>query len=187
MARKRISPQKRIHEASRYIRILEDRIYQYLDIIIRADPITTRIARDGTGEIYMPSQNIFEHLQPASPPQGIVFRDGSFLTFKEIFRYDYASEDAPEPIIIHTEYSFHYQTPLRHFFFRYDFHPQLGDPLTHPLHHLHAGGWLTETDALPSIPRFPASEMTLGEVLDLIRVNYFPISDFGSLGNFRSL
>ncbi len=135
----------------------------------------------------MPSQNIFEHLQPASPPQGIVFRDGSFLTFKEIFRYDYPSEDVAGPSIIRIEYSFHYQTPLRHFFFRYDFHPDLGDPLTHPLHHLHAGGWLTETDALPSTPRFPASEMTLGEGLDLIRVNYFPISDFGSLRNFRSL
>ena len=110
MARKRIFPQKRIHEASRYIRILENRIYQYLDIIIRANPITTRISRDGSSEIYMPSQNIFEHLQPASPPQGLVFRDGSFLTFKEIFRYDYPSENAPEPIIVRAEYSFHYQT-----------------------------------------------------------------------------
>ena len=59
----------------------------------------------------MPSQNIFECLHPSSPAQGIVFRDGSFLTFKEIFRYSYPSEDAPEPIIVRSEYSFHYQTP----------------------------------------------------------------------------
>ena len=174
LARKRRIPnQKRIHEASRYIRTTETKIHSSSDFIVRIDPITTRISPDGTGEIYMPSQNIFEHLRPSSPPQGIVFHDGSFLTFKEIFRYDYPSADAPEPIILRTEYSFHYQSPPRHFFFRYDFHPQLGDPLTHLLHHLHAGGWLTETDSLPSIPRFPAAEMTLGEVLDLIRVNYF--------------
>jgi len=176
LARKRISPQKRIYEASRYIRTLKGRVYQYRDIIARVDAITTRIARDGRGEIYMPSRAIFEHLSPASPPQGIIFHDNSFLTFKEIFRYDYPPEDAPEPIIIRAEYSFHYQAPSRHFFFRYDFHPQLGDALTHPLHHLHAGGWLTETDPLPSIPRFPAAETTLGEVLDLIRINYFFIT-----------
>jgi len=174
LARKRITRKKRTHEARRYQRAIETDIYRHLDIIARVDRITAGIARDGTGRICMPAQNTFEHLRPSSPPQGIVCHDGSFLTFKEIFRYDYPSADAREPIILRTEYSFHYQSPPRHFFFRYDFHPQLGNPLTHPLHHLHAGGWLTETDSLPSIPRFPAAEMTLGEVLDLIRVNYFP-------------
>jgi len=57
--------------------------------------------------------------------------------------------------------------------FGYDFHPEIGDRLTHPLHHLHAGGWLNETDSLPSVPRFPVLEVSLGDVLELIQVNFF--------------
>ena len=173
MAKKRINRRKRIHEVSGYIRAEEARIYDYIDIIARIDTPTTRIAFDGTGSIYMPSVGIFEHITPLSPPQGIVFNDNSFLVLKELFRYDYSSEEATEPKIIRIEYSFHFQMPQRQFFFRYDFHPKVGDELTHPLHHLHAGGWLSETDSLPPIPRFPASEMSLGDVLELIQVNFF--------------
>jgi hypothetical protein len=124
--------------------------------------MTIRISPDGTGFVYM----------PLSPPPGIVFNDGSFLVFKQIFRYDYSGE-ATEPEIIYLEYSFHYQIPQHRFFFRYDFHPKLGHPLTHPAYHLHAGGWFSETDSLPAVPRFPVSNMTLGEVLELIRINFF--------------
>ena len=127
MARKRIAPTKRIHEARRYQRATETEIYRHLDLIARVDRITAEVFRDGAGEIYMPSRNTFEHLRPSSPPQGVVFLDDSFLAFKEIFRYGYPSEDTLEPTIVRSEYSFHYQAPSRHFFFRYDFHPQLGD------------------------------------------------------------
>ncbi|MBM3238958.1 hypothetical protein FJZ31_21915 [Candidatus Poribacteria bacterium] len=173
MTRRRISQRKRVHEAKRHIQIVEGRIYRHFDMIDHIDRITTRIASDGTGSIYMPSVDIFEHINPKSPPQGIVFNDNSFLVFKEIFHYDYLSEEATEPKIIQIEYSFHFQMPQRRFFFRYDFHPEVGDRLTHPLHHLHAGGWFSETDSLPSIPRFPVSEVSLGDVLELIQVNFF--------------
>jgi len=135
--------------------------------------MTHRIAPDGVGYIYMLSIHVFEHINPMSPPQGIVFNDSSFLVFKEIFHYDYPSEAALEPAIVHLEYTFHYQMPQRQFFFRYDYHPGVGDPLTHPLYHLHAGGWLHETDHLPSTPRFPVTAVFLGEVLELIQVNFF--------------
>ena len=173
MAKKRISRRKRIHEASGYIRAEEARIYDYIDIIACIDTLTTRIASDGTGSIYMPSVGIFEHITPLSSPQGIVFNDNSFLVFKEIFRYDYPSEEATEPKILKIEYSFHFQMPWRRLFFRYDFHPEVGDESTHPLHHLHAGGWFNEMDSLPSVPRFPVLEVSLGDVLELIQVNFF--------------
>ena len=173
MTRRRINRKKRIHEAKRHVQIVEGRIYRHLDIIDRIDRITTRIAPDGTGSIYMPSIGIFEHINPLSPPQGIVFKNNSFLVFQEVFHYDYPSEEATEPKIIKINYSFHFQMPQRRFFFRYDFHPEVGDELTHPLHHLHAGGWFSETDSLPSVPRFPVSEVSLGDVLELIQVNFF--------------
>jgi len=44
--------------------------------------MTIRIAPDGIGYIYMPSISIFEHINPLSPSQSIVFNDGSFLVFK---------------------------------------------------------------------------------------------------------
>ncbi|MFQ6044610.1 MAG: DUF6516 family protein [Candidatus Poribacteria bacterium] len=90
-----------------------------------------------------------------------------------MFHYDYPSEEATEPKITQIEYSFHFQMPRRRFFFRYDFHPEVSNELTHPLHHLHAGGWLNETDSLPSVPRFPVSEVSLGDVLELIQTNSF--------------
>ena len=173
MAKKKISLRKRIHEARIHIRSTETRIYDYTDIVLYADRITTRIAPDGTGYIYMPSFDVFEHISPTSQPQGIVFNNNSFLAFKEIFRYDYLSNDAKEPGIVYLEYTYHYQISERHFFFRYDYHPEVGDSLTHPLYHLHAGNWLHETETLLSVPRFPVSEVSLGDVLELIWVNFF--------------
>jgi len=119
LAKKRISRGKKIHEASGYIRAEEARIYDYIGIIAYIDTFTTRIASDGTGSIYMPSVGIFEYITPLSPPQGIVFNDNSFLVFKEIFHYDYPSEEATAPKIVQIEYSFHFQMPRRQFFFRY--------------------------------------------------------------------
>jgi len=121
----------------------------------------------------MPSLQVFERLTPSSVPVGIVFIDGSFLAIKEIFHYAYASEDAVEPSICHLEYSFHYQRSQENSFFRYDFHPDIGDLATHPLYHLHAAGWRDNAPKLPSAPRFPVSLITIDEVLELIRSNFF--------------
>jgi len=134
---------------------------------------STPITNEGIGAIYIPSLQIFERITPSSAPIGIVFIDGSFLVIKEIFQYDYASEDAVEPSICHLEYSFHYQRPEENTFFRYDFHPDVGDPDTHPIYHLHAAGWRDNALELPSVPRFPVSLITIDEVLELIGINFF--------------
>ena len=99
---------------------------------------------------------------------GIVFLNGSFLTVKEVFRYDYASPDDAQPRIVPLEFSYHYQIPHRGLFFRYDHHPQTGDAVTHPPYHLHVGCWYEGDDKLPSLPRFRVPPVTLEEVLDLI-------------------
>ena len=92
---------------------------------------------------------------------------------KEIFQYAYASDDADEPRICHLEYSFHYQRPQENSFFRYDFHPDIGDLATHPIYHLHAAGWRDNAIELPSAPRFPVALTTIDKVLELIRNNFF--------------
>jgi len=139
----------------------------------RLDPSTIYITDDGVGFLYVPSQNTFQHLTPQSPPTGMVLLDGSFLLVKQIFQYDYPTEDAAEPTICHLEYSYHYQRPSDNSFFRYDFHPDVGEAETHPPYHLHAAGWLAGATELPSAPRFPVAAITLDEVLELIRVNFF--------------
>jgi len=96
----------------------------------------------------------------------MVFLDDSFLLIKHIFQYDYPTEDAPEPTICNLEYSYHYQCPSDNSFFRYDFHPDVGDAEIHPLYHLHATGWLPDDIKLPSVPRFPVAAITLDEVLE---------------------
>jgi len=147
-------------------------IHQYADILLRVDTPTTRIEADGIGSIFTPSLTLFDHLTPNTAPQGAIFTDGSFLVFKEVFYYRYASAEATQPEILRTEYSYHYQRPQNRFFFRYDFHPELGDPDTHPLHHLHAFSWAEGDVKLSSIPRFSVSEITLGEVLELIKRDF---------------
>lgn len=139
----------------------------------RLDPLTTHITDDGIGFFYVPSQSMFQYLTPRSSPTGIIFLDGSFLLVKQIFQYDYPTENAAEPTICHLEYSYHYQRPSDNSFFRYDFHPDVGESETHPLYHLHATGWLPDATGLPSVPRFPVVAITLDEVLELIRINFF--------------
>jgi len=57
--------------------------------------------------------------------------------------------------------------------FRYDFHPDIGDMETHPLFHLHAGGWPNTADDFPPHVRFPVAEISLDEVIDLIRTSFW--------------
>jgi len=167
MVRRRINESKRRHEARRYTRRLHDAIFQYSDIIRHISPQTINIARDGTGRFYILSASEFEHLFPNSPETGIVFIDGSFLAVKEIFRYDYTETDN-EPCIIRSEFSFHYQSPALQSFFRYDYHPGVGNPATHPPYHLHVGCWHRGEDKFPGAPRFRVPEVWLEEVLELI-------------------
>lgn len=105
-----------------------------------------------------------------------MFLDGSFLTVKEIFRYDYANEDDAEPRIVRLEFIYQYQIPHRGFFFRYDYHPEVGNASAHPPYHLHVGCWHAGDDKLSSLPRFRVPPVTLEEVLNLI------IRDFLSPG-----
>jgi hypothetical protein len=92
---------------------------------------------------------------------------------KAIFAYGFPDESATEPQIYFHEYGYHYQRPQDQTFFRYDYHPDVGSPETHPLYHLHAAGWKEGADELPQVPRFPVSLMTLERVLELIRINFF--------------
>jgi hypothetical protein len=100
-------------------------------------------------------------------PNGLVFIDGSFLTIKEIFRYDYANTE-DEPRIIRSEFSYHYQSPPLKFFFRYDYHPEIGNLTTHPPYHLHVGCWHSGEEKFSGKPRFRVPEVMLEEVLELI-------------------
>jgi len=167
---------KRKHEAERFIRQQTLCLQKYRLMIKQINSMTTTIKEDGTGVIYLPSRAVFERITPRSKPTGLVFLDDSFLAVKEIFRYGYPTEDATAPRICHLEYGYHYQRPQGNLFFRYDFHPDIGELETHPPYHLHAAGWLAGATKLPSVPRFPVAVITLDEVLELIRVNFFPDS-----------
>jgi hypothetical protein len=142
-------------------------------IIAHMDAVTTNIRDEGVGVFYLPSRAIFERITPNSEPMEFVFTDGSFLVVKEIFEYGFPNESATEPDIYFHEYGYHYQRPEDQTFFRYDYHPTVGSSETHPLYHLHASGWKEGATDLPQVPRFPVSPMTLDEVLELIRVNFF--------------
>ncbi|MCZ6680739.1 MAG: DUF6516 family protein [Candidatus Poribacteria bacterium] len=137
------------------------------------DEYGATIRNDDMGVFYLPSRAIFERMTPHSDPVGLVFTDGSFLVVKEIFEYGYRHDTATAPQIYFLEYSYHYQRPQDHTFFRYDYHPGVGAPETHPLYHLHAAGWKEGADDLPQVPRFPVFPVTLDEVLEFIRVNFF--------------
>jgi hypothetical protein len=139
-----------------------------MDYIVELPPYTVQVATDGTGYLSIPTSDGFQLSTPHSQPTGVVFFDGSFLTVKEIFRYDYEHEDDTEPRIVPLEFSYHYQIPHRNFFFRYDFHPDIGDSATHPPYHLHVGCWHEGDVKLPSLPRFRVPRVTLEEVLNLI-------------------
>ena len=170
MARQRsVQATKRKHEAKRYQQKLLSLLYsKYTNVTDRVESQTSIMAADGTVGFYLPMIDQFRHSTPHSQPVGIIFRDGSFLTVKEVFRYDYPNADATEAEIIKFEFSYHYQIPHRDFFFRYDYHPGAGDAATHPPYHLHVGCWHEGDDKLPSLPRFRVPPVTLEEVLDLI-------------------
>jgi len=146
---------------------------EYRTITEHMDDATTAIRDDGVGEFYLPSRAVFERITPNSEPVGLIFTDGSFLVVKEIFEYRYPNDSATHPQIYFREYGYHYQRPQDGTFFRYDHHPEVGSPQTHPLYHLHATGWKERADDLPQVPRFPVSPVTLDEVLELIRINFF--------------
>jgi len=167
LERRRIRDSKRRHEATKYFHGIMSSLYRYFDAILRFDEPTFALATDGSGRLYMPSRTHFERLVPNSQPIGIIFIDGSFLAFKEIFRYDYPEEDG-EPRIIRSEFSFHYQSPARQSFFRYDYHPHAGDPATHPPYHLHVGCWHQGEDKFPGAPRFRVPIVQIEEVMELI-------------------
>jgi hypothetical protein len=150
------------------MRELITEIFKHTAYLDRIAPQTMNVSRDGRGYFSVPSVDEFQHLTPHSSPSGLIFQDGSFLTIKEIFRYDYANEDDTDPDIVPLEFSYHYQIPHRGFFFRCDHHPDIGDSATHPPYHLHVGCWHEGDIKLPSLPRFPVPEMTLEAVLNLI-------------------
>jgi hypothetical protein len=143
-----------------------------MEQIVRVDIPTTSVEPNGIGKIFVPSQSIFEQLHPRSAPIGIVFYDGSFLTIKEIFCYDYANTE-DKPRIIRSEFSYHYQSPPLKFFFRYDYHPEVGNLTTHPLYHLHVGCWHAGGEKFSGKPRFRVPEVMLEEVLELIIRDFF--------------
>jgi hypothetical protein len=165
---KRISAAKRRHEAAKYFRQLVAAIYRYVDVIALFEEPTLTIDPDGTGRLYVPSRRVFERLTPLSPPCGMVFLTGSFLVVKEIFRFDAPRQADSLPQIVRIEFSYHYQDPNRRFFFRYDYHPQIGDPASHPPYHLHVGCWHSGEAKFPGVPRFPVPEVVLEEVIELI-------------------
>jgi len=104
------------------------------------EPITITISGDGAGEVYLPSNDAFEKISPQSQPAGLIFIDDSFLVFCEVIRFGYRDEGATEPTIYRLKYGYHYQRPSDNFYFRFDHHPDIGEPETHPLYHLHSAG-----------------------------------------------
>lgn len=170
---RRLRKSKKKHEANKHLQEQSPVFTKYSEIIAYMDTVTTNIRDDGISVFYLPSRAVFERIMPRSEPIGLVFTDGSFLVVKEVFEYGYPDNSATEPHLYFHEYGYHYQRPQEQTFFRYDYHPEVGSPETHPLYHLHAAGWKKEADNLPQVPRFPVYPTTLEEVLELIRINFF--------------
>jgi len=95
--------------------------------------------------------------EPGKPP-GLVFKDGSFLRFKEEVQV------AKGGSYVLLSYAYHYDTPDG-YYFRYEkLRKPHSDPVFEPQRHLHV--W---QDA----PRFPTHSTCLDEILTLIKVNFF--------------
>ena len=173
MRRRSISLSKQQHELRKYIRQLKIAFYRFVeDTGVLIEPITVSISDEGIAEVYIPSRKYFEKIDPQSQPAGVMFADGSFLVLYEIIRYGYPNDEATSPSIYRPKYSYHYQRPIDHFYFRYDKHPDAGEPRTHPLYHLHSAGWLEGAMGLQNAPRYPVSEVTLEDVLHLILISF---------------
>jgi len=173
MRRRRISPSKQKHELRKYLRQLKVVLFgNIVDTNASIESLTFSISDAGVAEVYLPSREYFEKIGPQSQPAGMIFSDDSFLVFYEIIRYGYPSDEATSPVIYRPKYSYHYQRPIDHFYFRYDKHPDVGEPETHPLHHLHSAGWSEGATKLQDVPRYPVSEVTLEDILPLILISF---------------
>lgn len=173
MAQQRLSVSKQRHEVRKYLRQLEAEVYLFAaDIGAAVQPLTVSISNDSVGEVFLPSRDAFQKINPQSQPTGLIFVDGTFLVFYEVVRFGYPSETDTEPRIYRLSYGYHYQRPQDHFYFRFDHHPDVGDRDTHPLHHLHSAGWLESAIKLQAGPRYEVNETTLAKVLHLILVTY---------------
>ena len=173
MPKRSVSLTKQRHEVSKYLHHLKIKLYTFTAKVgAMVDSPTFTVSNRGVGEAYLPSRNIFEKLTPQSEPTGLIFRDGSFLVFQEIVHFGYRDETSPEPTLYRTRYSYHYQRPADHFYFRFDHHPELGEPETHPLHHLHSAGWLSGAAPFQDVPRYEVNEMTLDKTLRLILISF---------------
>ncbi len=179
MRQRRISPQKQRHEVSRYLRRLEKEVYDFADSIrARIEVPTVRISKEGTGAFYLPSLATVQRVMPDNTPTGLIFADGSFLTFYEVVRFGYRDESETEPRIYRLRYGYHYQRNDDYFYFRFDHHPSVGGAATHPLHHLHSAGWLNGERQFQDVPRYEVKETTLAQVLRLLLVS-FPTITYG--------
>lgn len=126
MPKRKVSLTKQKHEVRTYLRSLEGDLFRFTsERRVFIEPLTVRVSQEGRGEIYLPSQATFEKTSPQSNPTGLIFADGSFLTFFEVVRFGYRDESVTEPAIYRLKYSYHYQRPADYFFFRYDHHVSL--------------------------------------------------------------
>jgi hypothetical protein len=173
MSQRRLRPSQQKHELSRYLRQVEQTLYLWVaQVNGRIDPLTCRLHLP-TASIYLPSRAVFEKIAPPTRPCGLVFADDSFLVFHELVTFGYRREDDEEPTVYRLRYGYHYQRPNDCYYFRYDHHPDIGDPTTHPPHHLHAAGWKPLDTEHFAGARHPVKETRLADVLGLI-VNSFP-------------
>ena len=93
MPKRSISTRKQKHEVSKYLRQLKADVYAFaIEVGATVEPLTFSISAEGAGEVYLPSRDTFEMLNPQSEPRGLVFGDGSFLVFNEVVHFGYRSE-----------------------------------------------------------------------------------------------
>jgi len=170
--RRRISDSRRRHELSRYSHQWQQTLFALAPPGSFVYPISCTLVLPHL-EIYLPSRGAFEKITPASSPTGLVYPDRSFLVAYERVTFGYRTDAAAEPTIYPLAYGYHYQRPFDCYYFRYDHHPDLGDPDTHPLHHLHAAGWQRGAAAFYEGARHPVHPTRLADVLRLI-VRQFP-------------
>lgn len=173
MAKRTVSVSKQKHEVSKYLLSLQAELIGFaVQVDAAIPPLTIAVIDDGIGEIWCPSRAVYQKMKPDAAPAGLVFHDGSFLIFHEIVRFGYPDKTAMTPKLYRLQYGYHYQRNERHFYFRFDHHPTIGEPETHPLHHLHSAGWLPKERQFQDAPRYEVKEATLAKALRLIFVSF---------------